>query len=68
MPAGFEFPAKADLWVPAELERENQSRTSHNFRAVGRLRAGVTAADATRDLSAIAKDIVRRIRRSKATT
>jgi predicted permease len=59
MPAGFEFPAKADLWVPAELDRENRSRTSHNFSAVGRLRDGMTVDQATADLSAIARDIVR---------
>ena len=59
MPSDFQFPAKADLWVPAELDAENRSRTSHNFQAVGRLRDGVTAAQAVADLSAIAKDIIR---------
>ena len=42
MPAGFQFPANADLWVPAELDAENPSRTSHNYSAIGRLRDGVT--------------------------
>jgi putative ABC transport system permease protein len=60
MPAGFEFPAKVDVWRPAELEPENTSRTSHNFFAIGRLRDGVSVAQATADLSGIAKDIVRR--------
>ena len=60
MPAGFQFPAKVDLWVPAELDRENRSRTSHNFYGVGRLRDGVSVAQASTDISAIAKDIVRR--------
>jgi predicted permease len=59
MPAGFEFPAKTDLWVPAELDEENTSRTSHNYLAIGRLREDVSPAQATADLSAIAKDIVR---------
>ncbi len=36
-----------------------RSRTSHNFRAVGRLRDGVSAVQANADLSAIAKDIIR---------
>ncbi|HET8946958.1 MAG TPA: ABC transporter permease, partial [Candidatus Polarisedimenticolia bacterium] len=35
MPDGFEFPKDADLWFPAELDPENASRTSHNFRAIG---------------------------------
>lgn len=59
MPAGFEFPARADLWVPAELDEENTSRTSHNFWGVGRLRDGVDAARATADLDRIAADIIR---------
>ncbi|HUL74831.1 MAG TPA: ABC transporter permease [Vicinamibacterales bacterium] len=60
MPAGFQFPASVDLWVPAELDRENRSRTSHNFWGIGRLREGVSVAQADADVSAIAKDIVRR--------
>jgi predicted permease len=59
MPAGFQFPEKTDLWIPAELDAENTSRTSHNYLAIGRLRDGVTAAQAAADLSGIARDIVR---------
>jgi predicted permease len=59
MPAGFEFPAGADLWVPVELAPENPSRTSHNWEAIGRLRAGVTPAQASEDISRIARGIVR---------
>jgi putative ABC transport system permease protein len=57
LPAGFRFPADVDLWVPAGLEGENSSRTSHNFNAVGRLRDGVTVEQANRDISAIARRI-----------
>jgi predicted permease len=60
MPAGFAFPANVDVWRPAELDPEHTSRTSHNYRAIGRLRDGVSVAQATADLSGIAKDIVRR--------
>jgi predicted permease len=59
MPAGFQFPVKADVWVPAELDTENTSRTSHNYYAIGRLRDGVSVQQAAADLSAIARDIVR---------
>ncbi len=59
LPAGFQFPANVDLWIPAELDPENRSRTSHNFSAVGRLRDGASVAQATADLSEIAKDIIR---------
>jgi putative ABC transport system permease protein len=58
MPAGFEFPAKTDLWVPAELDPANPSRTSHNFSAIGRLRDGTTVEAASADLDAIARGIV----------
>jgi predicted permease len=57
LPAGFRFPADADLWVPADLDGENTSRTSHNYNAVGRLRDGVPAWQANRDISAIARRI-----------
>ena len=59
MPAGFDFPAKVDVWIPAELDPENRSRTSHNFQAIGRLRDGASGVQAAADLSSIAKDIVR---------
>jgi putative ABC transport system permease protein len=57
LPAGFRFPADVDLWLPADLEGQNSSRTSHNYRAVGRLRDGVTLEQANRDISAIARRI-----------
>jgi len=59
MPAGFHFPAKTDVWVPSELDPPRTSRTAHNYSAIGRLRDGMTAAQATADLSGIAKDIIR---------
>ncbi len=57
LPAGFHFPADAELWLPADLEGENPSRTSHNYRAVGRLREGVSVAQANEDISTIARRI-----------
>ena len=57
LPAGFHFPADVDLWLPADLEGENPSRTSHNYRAVGRLREGVTVEQANQDISVIARRI-----------
>lgn len=52
----FGFPKDVDLWLPA-LDGENQSRTSHNYLAVGRLRDGVTVRQANADISAIARRI-----------
>jgi putative ABC transport system permease protein len=57
LPAGFRFPADVDLWLPADLEGENQSRTAHNYFAVGHLRDGVTVEQANKDISAIARRI-----------
>src|SRR4029077_5835500 len=57
LPAGFRFPADVDLWLPADLEGENSSRTSHNYNAVARLRDGVTVQQANQDISAIARRI-----------
>jgi len=57
LPAGFRFPADVDLWLPADLDGENPSRTSHNYYAVGRLRDGVTVEQAHQDISTIARRI-----------
>ena len=57
VPADFQFPPDVALWLPADLEGENTSRTSHNYLAVGRLRDGVTAQQANSDISALARRI-----------
>jgi predicted permease len=57
LPAGFRFPEGVDLWLAADLDGENPSRTSHNYSAVARLRDGVTVAQANADVSAIARRI-----------
>ena len=55
MPPGFGFPARSDLWTPAELWGETPSRTSHNWAmAVARLRDGVSLAQARSELSTLA--------------
>jgi len=57
LPAGFRFPADADLWYAADLDGENPSRTSHNYNAIGRLRDGVPVKQANQEISAIARRI-----------
>jgi putative ABC transport system permease protein len=57
LPPGFQFPQDVELWLPADLDGENPSRTSHNYSAIGRLRDGVTVAQANQDISAIARRI-----------
>jgi len=57
VPSGFQFPSEAALWTPADVDGENPSRTSHNYSAVGRLRVGVTSAQANADIGAIMRRI-----------
>jgi putative ABC transport system permease protein len=63
MPAGFDFPAGSEAWVPLQLEprafNDNQ-RGAHYLNAVGRLRPGVTAEQASADLDRIEQDLARR--------
>ena len=54
---GFSFPFAAQIWTPLGLpdsEYANDQRLSFYLRAVGRLRAGVTADQASADLDLIA--------------
>jgi putative ABC transport system permease protein len=58
MPAGFQFPDDAaDVWKPVLLDADALSannRGSHGFTILGRLKPGVTIAQATKDLNQIA--------------
>jgi predicted permease len=42
MPAGFHFPALADVWVPVTDQPENMNRSAHNYPIVARRKAEVT--------------------------
>jgi predicted permease len=56
VPEAVDFPHGADLWVSAEATSEHHtSRTAHNWQVVGRLRDGVTEADADAEVSAITR-------------
>jgi putative ABC transport system permease protein len=57
MPAGFDYPDGADIWTPAELWPLGESRTAHNWRAVGRLADGVSLEQARAELSTIARGV-----------
>jgi predicted permease len=48
------FPARADFYYPAWVEEETTSRSGHNYRAIGRLRDGVTLEQAQGEMTAIA--------------
>ncbi|HMI52230.1 MAG TPA: ABC transporter permease [Candidatus Saccharimonadales bacterium] len=54
MPAWFRQPGKADLWVPTNMKNKNMSaRGEHWFRAIGRLKPGVSPKQAQADLHVI---------------
>jgi predicted permease len=57
MPAAIDMPTGTEIWTPAELEQNSPSRTAHNWNVLGRLREGVTLAQARRETSAIAKTL-----------
>jgi putative ABC transport system permease protein len=61
MPAWFEFPdSTTQLWTPVYHEKPEMIMSHldfHNFRAVGRLKPGVTAAEATANLSMISRQL-----------
>jgi putative ABC transport system permease protein len=57
LPARFQFPTDAEVWLAADRDGENPSRTSHNYSGVGRLKDGVSLDPAREDISAIARRI-----------
>ena len=67
MPSGFQFPAKADLWVPAELSPDERAarRTTSRHRPSPRRRH---VAQATRPISVRLPKTSFAIHRSRATT
>jgi predicted permease len=59
MPAGFDYPDGTSLWYPLELQRQSESRTSHNWSGVtGRLRADAGLERALAELNTITATFV----------
>ena len=54
---GPRFPAKADIWLEAPYVPENLNRTSYNFRAVAKLKTGVSMEQAQANLDGIAAQL-----------
>jgi putative ABC transport system permease protein len=53
MPAGFRFPATADVWACAPYEPQNRNRTAFNYQAVARLARGTSVEAARGALEAL---------------
>ncbi len=62
MPAGFDYPEKAELWMAATAFGDPGFgvRTGHNWRVVGRLKPGVEVLRAQADVGAIERAIKQR--------
>jgi predicted permease len=54
MPATMDYPSGIEIWMPHEPD-PRQSRTSGGYRAIGRLKPGVSLAQARQDMSALSK-------------
>ena len=51
MPASFDLPdARADIWIPIGIDPTHTASAAFDYRGVGRLRPGITAAAAAADL------------------
>ena len=57
MPAGFDYPIGAGVWLARELNAPDTSRTAHNFQAIARLRDGVDVDTARADISAVSRQL-----------
>jgi putative ABC transport system permease protein len=57
MPESFDFPPATAAWIPRARFAEVPGRTGHNWRGIGRVRDGVTVAQARANLSTIARRI-----------
>ncbi len=55
LPQQTEFPPGAEVWFPNAIYPPNESRTAHNFRVLGRLRAGVSLEQANTEAATIGR-------------
>ncbi len=53
--AGIRYPARADIYAPAWIVPPTTSRSAHNYRVIGRLKADVSVAQSQLEMTAIAK-------------
>ena len=58
MPATFNYPEAIDVWIPIEMTVDNLGhRGGYSYRVLGRMKAGVTLAQAQGDMSGVAKGL-----------
>ena len=60
MPRWFNFPPASDLWSPIDMTRKALGgEGSHSYRAIGRLKPGITVPEARADLATIGKRLLK---------
>jgi putative ABC transport system permease protein len=68
MPAGFRFPYRTDVWIPASVfGPESTERTAHNYLVVARLKPGVTLEQAQSQMTTIGNRLTERYPSSNKT-
>ncbi len=55
MPKGWRYPEQADLWMPLRFDEKKETRGSFFLNPIGRLKPGVTLAQANAELSRFAE-------------
>lgn len=58
LPDGAVYPRDGQMWTPAEPQNQSESRSSHNWRVVGRIAPGVGLERAREEVDAITKRVV----------
>jgi predicted permease len=59
LPPDIGFPPDIDVWFPSTIYPPNLSRTGHNWRAMGRLRDGVSPEQARAEIATIGQQLKR---------
>jgi putative ABC transport system permease protein len=60
LPEGFRFEGKNQVWVPLALDRGNPAnRGNHNWRVIGRMKAGMTLAQVSAEMNLFAQQLAR---------
>jgi len=59
MPANFHFPARAELWMPLQLDAAKVPRTDYGLQAMARLKPGVSVEQASAEAQSLLQQIHR---------
>jgi putative ABC transport system permease protein len=54
LPPQMEMPAGAQVWIPLDFAKDDSDRSAHNYRVLGKLKPGITLAQAQAEFTAIA--------------